>query len=414
MRGFLLELDMTPVFRIVADGSDITRMINDRLLLLRTSDKPGMESDEFELRIDDRDSAVTLPSRGASIEIYLGYAGSTLSREGRYVVDEVEVSGPPDTLVIRGKASDMRGSGKTTRSGSWEGDTLATIVSAVARRNGWEPACTVATIVPRADQLGESDFNFITRLARQHDCTAKVADGKLIVMPRQGGVTASGKTLGVVTINKTDVSRYSFRLGDRSTHKAVSTKYQDKATGKLAVVNLNNDDAPDGLPPVHTDRHIHPNKTAAEQAAKARLAAFNRSTAGVRLEMPGRSDLFAERMINAQGFKDGLDGEYLVDSREQVFTQSGWSTTIECNAGKKGKAKVKGKKPEKTLKIVQLYPENPHPRPALCGLFRKGNLCRLPSNNSCRSSPTPAQLPAFLCRYSTPRWGITRSSGRSA
>ena len=156
------------------------------------------------------------------------------------------------------------------------------------------------------------------------------------------------------TINKTDVSRYSFRLGDRSTHKAVSTKYQDKATGKLAVVNLNNDDAPDGLPPVHTDRHIHPNKTAAEQAAKARLAAFNRSTAGVRLEMPGRSDLFAERMINAQGFKDGLDGEYLVDSKEQVFTQSGWSTTIECNAGKKGKAKAKGKKPAKTLKIIQL------------------------------------------------------------
>ena len=185
---------MTPVFRIVADGRDITRMINDRLLLLRTSDKPGMESDEFELRIDDRDSAVTLPSRGASIEIYLGYAGSTLSREGRYVVDEVEVSGPPDTLVIRGKASDMRGRGKTTRSGSWEGDSLVTIVRAV---------------------------------------------------------TASGKRLGVVTINKTDVSRYSFRLGDRSTHKAVSTKYQDKATGKLAVVNLNNDDAPDGLPPVH-------------------------------------------------------------------------------------------------------------------------------------------------------------------
>ena len=84
------------------------------------------------------------------------------------------------------------------------------------------------------------------------------------------------------------------------------------------------------------------------------VAAFNRSTAGVRLEMPGRSDLFAERMISAQGFKGGLDGEYLVDSREQVFTQSGWSTTIECNAGKKGKAKVKGKKPEKTLKIVQL------------------------------------------------------------
>ena len=345
---------MTPMFRIVADGSDITRMINDRLLLLRTSDKPGMESDEFELRIDDRDGAVTLPARGASIEIFLGYAGSSLFREGRYVVDDIEVSGPPSTLVIRGKASDMRGSGKTTRSGGWEGDSLATIVSTIARRNGWEPACQVATIVPRADQLGESDFNFVTRLAKQHDCTAKVADGKLIVMPRQGGLTASGKTLGVVTITKADVSRYSFQLGDRSNHKTVKTKYQDKATGKLKVISLDNDDSPDGLPPVHTDRHIHPNKTAAEQAAKARLSAFNRSTASVRLEMPGRSDLFAERMISAQGFKDGLDGEYLVDSREQVFTQSGWSTTIECNGGKKGKAKAKAKKPEKTLKVVNL------------------------------------------------------------
>jgi len=175
-------------------------------------------------------------------------------------------------------------------------------------------------------------------------------------MPRQGGESASGKALGVVTIRRPDVSRFQFRLGDRNTHKAVSAKHQDKKTGKLAVVTLNNDESPDGLPPVHTDRHIYPNKSAAEAAAQARLTAFNRSTAGVRLEMAGRTDLFAERSINAQGFKVGLDGEYLVDSVEQVFTQAGWSTTVECNGGKKGKAKAKGKKkkPSKDLKVVQI------------------------------------------------------------
>ena len=78
---------MTPVFRIVADGKNITALINDRLLTLRTSDKPGMESDEFELRIDDRDGAVALPSRGASIEVFMGYAGQSLTRLGRYMVD---------------------------------------------------------------------------------------------------------------------------------------------------------------------------------------------------------------------------------------------------------------------------------------------------------------------------------------
>ncbi|WP_460155212.1 phage late control D family protein [Pseudomonas sp. S2_B12] len=335
---------MTPAFRVVADGADITALINDRLLQLKTTDKPGMESDEFELRIDDRDGAVALPPRGAGIEIFLGYAETALARMGRYVVDDIDFSGPPDTLVISGKASDMRGSGKTTRSGSWEDVPLSRIVADVAARNGWQPVCPVQTKVPRADQLNESDFNFITRLAKQYDCTAKVADGKLLVMPRQGGESASGKALGVVVINRRDVSRFQFKLGDRTTHKAVSTKHQDKKSGKLAVVTLDNDDSPDGLPPVHTDRHIYPNKSAAEAAAKARLAAFNRSTAGVRLEMVGRTDLFAERTIDAQGFKVGFDGEYLVDSVEQVYTQSGWSTTVECNGGKKGKAKAKGKK----------------------------------------------------------------------
>ena len=55
------------------------------------------------------------------------------------------------------------------------------------------------------------------------------------------------------------------------------------------------------------------------------------------LLLPGRTDLFAEHSINAQGFMTGLDGEYLVDSVEQVFTQSGWSTTVECNGGNKAK-----------------------------------------------------------------------------
>ena len=339
---------MKPSFRIVADGRDITALINDRLLLLRTLDKPGMDSDEFELRVDDRDQAVTLPKRGANIVAFMGYEGQVLARLGSYRVDQVELTGPPDTITLRGEASDMRGSGKTTRSGSWENVPLAQIVSDLAARNGWKPGCTVQTKVARVDQRNESDFNFITRLARQYDCTAKVGDGQLLVMPRQGGSTPGGKVFGAVTIQRSDVNRYSFRLGDRTTQKAVKTQHQDKKTGALKVVELGNDEAPEGLPAVHTDRHIYPDKGAAEQAAKARLAAFNRSTAGVRLEMLGRTDLFAERSINAQGFKSGLDGEYLVDSVEQVFMPSGWTTTVECNGGKKGKAKAKGKKKKQT------------------------------------------------------------------
>jgi len=176
------------------------------------------------------------------------------------------------------------------------------------------------------------------------------------VIPRQGGQTVSGKSFDAITLTRSDVSRWQFNLGDRNTHKSVGAKHLDKNTGKLVVVSLENYDLPVGLPSVHTDRHIYHNKTAAESAAKARLAAFNRSSAGVRFEMPGRTDLYAERPIIAQGFKVGLDGEYLTDSVEQVYTQAGWSPTVECNGGKHGKAKAKGKKPKKVAKPLKVVP----------------------------------------------------------
>lgn len=333
---------MKPVFSIQADGKDITALINDRLLLMRTTDKPGLEADEFELRIDARDGALALPARGAVLAVHLGYAGQALSLLGRYTVDEVELSGPPDTLVIRGKASDLRGSGKTIRSGSWEGATLQRIVADLAARNGWQAVCPVATVIPRIDQYSESDFNFITRVARQYDCTAKLANGQLLVLPRQAGKSASGQALGVVTLQRSEVSQWQFRLADRTTHKAVRTRHQDSASGRLQAVELGNEQAPDGLQPVYTDRHLYPNRAAAEQAARARLASFNRDTASVRLDLPGRTDLFAERSIEVRGFMAGLDGAYLIESVEQVFTSSGWRTTVQCNGGQQGKARAKG------------------------------------------------------------------------
>ncbi|MBI6942916.1 phage late control D family protein [Pseudomonas putida] len=339
---------MQPQFCIQADGKDITALINDRLLLLRTTDKPGMDSDDFELRIDARDGAVALPARGALIEVHLGYAGEPLARLGRYTVDEVEVFGPPDTLVVRGKASDLCGSGKTIRSDSWEAAPLQRIIAQIGARNGWQTVCPVATQVPRADQYNESDFNFITRLARQYDCTAKLANGQLLVLPRQAGQSASGQHLDIVSIARSEVSQWHCRLDDKAARKAVRTRHQDSASGELKEVELVNDDGRQGHRPIHTDRHLYPNRTCAEQAAKARLASFNRNTAQLRLDLPGRTDLFAERSIDLIGFGDGLDGQYQLDSVEQVFTSDGWRTTVQGNGGKAGKANAKGKVPRRS------------------------------------------------------------------
>lgn len=88
-------------FQILADGKDITATCRDRLISLRITDKAGLESDEVEVTLDDRDGAIALPRHGALIDASLGYHETGLTRIGQYRIDEVESSGPPQQIVIR-------------------------------------------------------------------------------------------------------------------------------------------------------------------------------------------------------------------------------------------------------------------------------------------------------------------------
>lgn len=113
--------------------------------------------------------------------------------------------------------------------------------------------------------------------------------------------------------------------------------YQLPGSGEVKSVELKNPKAPATATGEHVDRHLYASRGEAEQAAKARLASFSRSSASVRLELPGRGDLFAERSLLLQGFKAGIDGEFLIDSVEHTYSSSGWTTVVQCNGGRGGK-----------------------------------------------------------------------------
>lgn len=231
---------MQPSFRIVADGTDVTQRLNDRLLKLTLLDKPGMESDSLTLRLDDRDGQVALPRRGAVLEVHLGYAGEPLMRMGRFTVDTLQWAGPPDCLTVTAKAGDMRGSGKTIRSGGWEGTTLAQVCRDVGARNGWRVECPLQVAIARVDQVNESDYHFVTRLARQYDCTAKLAEGMLMVLPRQSGQSATGRRIEPLVLGRADVGSFDVTFDDRSLMRTVKTRYQLPGSGEVKSVELKN------------------------------------------------------------------------------------------------------------------------------------------------------------------------------
>lgn len=333
---------MKPAFQVIADQKDITDLLRDRLLSIRTTDKPGLEADECEIHIDDRDGAVAFPRKGATLEISLGYEGEALTFVGKFKVDEIEVSGPPQSIAIRAKPANIAATMKSQKRHSWEGVNLADIVGDIARRNKLQPLCRVEAAVPRADQINESDMHFITRLAKQHGATATVKDGKLIVATRGEGKSGSGKPLPSITLHRDDLANYSLTFPDRALFGEVQANYHNTKTGKLEVVVLPNPNAPAGVQaPKHTERHVHPTKEAAKAAAESRMSALNRATMTGKLElMKGRADVGAEKWLELTGIKDEANGTYLIESVEQNFSKSAWVTSININAGNGGKGKV--------------------------------------------------------------------------
>lgn len=333
---------MKPRFQLLADQQDITALLGDRLLSIRVTDKAGLASDECEIRLDDRDDRVALPKRGATLDLSLGYEGQALSFVGKYKVDEVEISGPPRSMVIRAKPTNIAATMKSQRRHSWEAVKLCDIVADVASRNQLQPLCKVDVLVPRADQINESDMHFITRLAKQHGATATVKNGELVVAIRGAGKSGSGKPLPAITLHVDDLASYALTFPDRALFSAVQASYHDPRTGNLEAVVETNADAPAGAQaPKHSERHVYPSKAAAQAAAKSRLAALNRATMTGRLTlMRGRADVGAELWLALAGVKEEADGTYLIESVEHNYSKSGWVTSLSINAGNAGKGKV--------------------------------------------------------------------------
>jgi phage protein D len=186
----------TPAFRVVADGTDITDKIKDRLLSLRITDQAGQQSDSLEIAVDDREKRMPAPRHGAWLRVWLGYsaAGQAPSYMGAFAVDEVDFSCGPRSMVIKATAAQTAPElTKESRTQSWSNKTLGQVVQEIAKRNGLQPVINkpLSDIqIKHEDQTNETDQAFLTRLAEKYKAVIKPADGKLVVVERGKGAAS--------------------------------------------------------------------------------------------------------------------------------------------------------------------------------------------------------------------------------
>lgn len=360
---------IAPAFMLKLDNDDITQDFSDRLISLTMTDNRGFEADQLDIELDDTDGQIALPPRGATLTLWLGWQDSALIKKGTFTVDEIEHRGAPDTLTIRGRSADFRGTLNSRREQSWHDTTLGQIVETIAARNKLTASVAdmlKAVAVPHIDQSQESDAVFLSRLAERNGASVSVKAGKLLFLKAGSGKTASGKPIPQITLERGDGDRHQFAIADREAYTGVTAKWlhtkdpkpqkqkvklrrkpkeqhlralqHPKATKAPAKAKSKKEqEAREGeymageADNVLELTTIYATKAQAMRAAQAKWDKLQRGVAEFSISLAiGRADLFPETPIAVKGFKRVIDEQAWIISRVvHNLNGNGYTTNLE-------------------------------------------------------------------------------------
>lgn len=293
-----------PTYALKLNGKNITPRINPRLEQLTLSEARSEQADELDIVLTDYDGKLEIPPKGVVLKLALGYKGEALIEKGKFLVDEVQHSGPPDKLTIRARSADLTSDMRRRRSQSWHEQSLGDIIQTIASRNSLQPRIDTelaAISLAHIDQTSESDIAFISRLARHFDAVATVKNGSLIFLKINATKTANGAELPQVTIDRKETQSHSFTSADRDSYSGVRARYENvKAAARgevLAGCDKNVKELPD----------IYAKKEEADKAAKAEWQRIERSTSKLELILAtGRLDIMPQSIVKVTGFKSDI------------------------------------------------------------------------------------------------------------
>lgn len=373
MPGLTLDAGakVAPAFMLTMQGKDITQNISPRLLSLSLVDNRGFEADQLDIELDDADGQVMMPVRGAVLSLLLGWQGQPLVNKGTFTVDEVEHRGAPDTLTIRARSADFRGTLNSRREESYHDTTLGAVLEKIAARNKLTASVAeglAGIAIPHIDQSQESDAKFLTRLATRNGAEVSVKAGKLLFLNGGSGVTASGKPIPQVTIERRDGDQHQFAIADRGAYTGVTAKWlhtkdpkapqkkKVKLKRKPKVKHLRALQHPKATKPTASKKAppkpkeeregeymageddnvfalttIYATKTQAMRAAKAKWDKLQRGVAEFSLNLAmGRADLYPETPVAVRGFKRVIDEQaWLITKVTHSLGDGGYTTALE-------------------------------------------------------------------------------------
>ncbi len=183
--------------------------------------------------------------------------------------------------------------------------------------------------LPHIDQVEESDLHLLTRYARDRGGVVKVADGRLLFVPRGEAKSATGKTLATVHVAPHQVDDYRFSFAERDNYKSVSAQWHNTATGLRETITVGEGE------PVFRVGRVFPDADAARAKAQAKYDAITRRQGTGSLTLsPGNMDARAEHPLILTGWPSDWPSDWGIKSAEHTYEDGGLSSTAEVETKK--------------------------------------------------------------------------------
>ncbi|EDL0765626.1 phage protein D [Salmonella enterica subsp. enterica serovar Muenchen] len=361
-----VSADMTapvpqPAYRLVYNQKDITHDVSVYVTSVTYTDKLSGESDEIQVDLEDSEGRwrdAWYPGKGDTLTLYMGCAGENLRECGTFSVDEIELSGPPDNVSLRGLATSVTAALRTKNSRGFENTTLAAIAQRIAGKHHLQLQGQIEPLtLDRVTQYDETDLAFLKRLAGDYGYMVKVTHTHIIF----SSLDALREAAPVFTFTRRDISRYSVRDTINRIYKGAKHRSQNSRTKQVVTYQA---DGGESTTTVSAATRGHStsadtlalsgrtgNQGTAARRTRAALNLKNQYQKVATLSMEGNVRLRAGHNVTLTGF-GASDGKWLTGSVRHSMTRSG-GYTMDVEAARGPVAKKSSGGGSKTLTVYR-------------------------------------------------------------
>lgn len=328
-----MEKVREPLYTVHWQGKDVTTDISPYLIGLSYSDYLSGKSDEIELAFENRDRrwlSSWFPKKGDILDVKIGIADpdERWLKCGRFQIDEIEFSGPPDVVSVRGLSVFLSRPVRQPRNHSWENTSLSKILNDIARRNGLRPVIDMDSDIrfDRIDQKDQTDLDFLYDLCEKYGYAVKVDSERLIVARPEN--LEKRKAVRVISLSLEDFNVISFRFTTKTheIYRACEVVYFDPEKKE----EIRHVEVAEGVSSgsIFKIEERFENRVQAIERARAELKARNKLECEGDIMLLGDPHLVSGARIEITGFGK-LDGGYLIEEASHRLSKGeGYVTSI--------------------------------------------------------------------------------------